>query len=415
MVLVLMSAPCVVACPYSVTGNAASSSTDDGSCSSCEKTSSTDNLCSTCSNTFYSPYAYGAFKCVSGTCTGGYCVDGNCNTTEINDSSVGNASGAIICKDGTCEAKVCDGNGTCKTGSFSTSGDENTIAAWFSQIFGDDSSSDVTSEETNSYETENQEVSTPKAVNEETTIPSNSGITYSVAGSSASKKSTTNYFGSLAMSGNTESTETTSETTVSDVSKDSTCSDCKDGASCDTETCKSGCSQCDKAATTTVVDNSDETDIPLVVEDSDETDTPLVVNDSKGTATTTVTDTKEESSACASYDKVYAALRADKTEKKVLSESYTSLDFAQDVCTTMTTQGAKCTIIKVTFTDGSVNYLNAFDTCNGQLLVDSCGTTLGTGIKKQVTVLKVGQQWTAKSLFGECTKTYTRGIVSSIE
>ncbi|MCK9310845.1 MAG: hypothetical protein M0P26_01060 [Bacteroidales bacterium] len=268
-----------------------------------------------------------------------------------------------MCKDGTCEAKVCNGNETCKTGSFSTSGDEDTITAWFSQIFGDNSNSNATPEETNNYEIENQEVSTPKAVNEETTSQSNGGYTYTVAGPTTPKKSSTNYFGTLAMSGNTESNETPADTTKPDVS-----------------TCENG-----SCATPTE------------------------------TSPTIVTSSSKESSTCTAYDTVYAALRADKTEKKIFSDSYTSLNFAQDVSTAMKAAGVGCDTVKVTFTDGSVNYLNSMKTCNGELLVDSCGTSLGTGIKKQVTVLEVGQQWTAKSLFGECTKTYTRGIVSSIE
>jgi hypothetical protein len=377
MALILMGAPCVNACPYSVTG--ASDSTDDGStcgqntctdntCSTGSDDTCSDGTCSTDSEDTYSPYSYGAFKCTNGDCVGKYCVNGKCDTSEVTNPSAGNATGAVVCKDGTCEAKVCDGNGTCETGSFSTSGDDSSIAAWFSSFFGgsDDSevaetsSSEAEDTETIASETEDQEVSTPSTVTLKpttTTTPSNSGITYSITGSSTPKTSSTNYFGSLAMSGNTESNDTPAETTVA------------------------------KTDTTTVAEVS----------------------------APTTTATKEDNSACTSYDKIYAALKADKTEKKELSESYTSMDFAQDVCAAMTAQGIDCTIIKVTFTDGSVNYLNAFDTCDGQLLVDSCGTSIGTGIKKQVTVLEVGQQWTAKSLFGECTKTYTRGTVSSIE
>lgn len=118
---------------------------------------------------------------------------------------------------------------------------------------------------------------------------------------------------------------------------------------------------------------------------------------------------------CTTYDDVYAALRADNTEKKILSDAYTSKNFAQDVCEAIIPQGINCNIVKVTFTDGSVNYLNSVETCNGTLMVDSCGTSSGTGIKKVVNTLEVGKQWSATSLFNECTKTYTRGIVKSIE
>ncbi|MDD2299096.1 MAG: hypothetical protein PHN69_03535 [Candidatus Pacebacteria bacterium] len=381
MVLVLMSAPCLAACPYSTTGKTASSSTDDGSCSSCGKTSCTGNTCSTSQSASYSPYSSGEFKCTDGTCAGKYCVNGKCDTTEVTDSSAGNASGAVVCKDGTCEAKVCNGNGTCKTGSFSTSGDTSTISSWLSKIFGGNSV----------VETGSQEVATPSTTAQTTTTPSNSGNTYAITGSSTPKTTSTNYFGTFAMSGSGDSnqtsvvttTPTTTTTTVPAVTA------CTNGTTCSNGSCKinSECSQCAEATT------------PVA--------TPVV--------STTTTTSSEGNSTCAAYDKVYAALKADKTENNVLSNSYTSLNFAQDVCSAMKAQGVDCKIVKVTFTDGSVNYLNAFDTCNGKLLVDSCGTAQGTGIKKQVTVLEVGQQWTAKSLFGECTKTYTRGTVSSIE
>ncbi len=379
MVLVLMSAPCLAACPYSVSGNSAS--TDDGSYSSCGQTSCTDKTCSTCQNNAYSPYAYGAFKCTDGNCAAKYCVDGKCDTTEVTNSSAGNATGAVVCKDGTCEAKVCDGKGTCETGSFSTSGDDNTVAAWFSKIFGGNTDSSTPSTETSTCETGSQEVSTPSTETKETATTSDSGITYTVTGSSTPKKSSTNYYGTYAMSGATESNATPVSTVTPATTTCSTCTSCQKGAPCENESCKdcSQCSQCDKTGSTSVS------------------------NSSAGNTT------------CDAYDTVYAALKEDKTEKNVLSDSYTSLNFAQDVCTAMKAKGIDCQIVKVTFTDGSVNYLNAFETCNGQLLVDSCGTALGTGIKKQVTVLEVGQQWTAKSLFGECTKTYTRGTVSSIE
>ena len=118
---------------------------------------------------------------------------------------------------------------------------------------------------------------------------------------------------------------------------------------------------------------------------------------------------------CTPYDDVYAVLRADNTEKNILSDTYTSKNFAQDVCETLIPQGVNCNIVKVTFTDGSVNYLNSVETCNGTIMVDSCGTSSGTGIKKVVNTLEVGKQWSATSLFNECTKTYTRGIVKSIE
>jgi hypothetical protein len=124
---------------------------------------------------------------------------------------------------------------------------------------------------------------------------------------------------------------------------------------------------------------------------------------------------QENSSNSDSYDGLYAALRADKTEECQLTADYTSKNFAEDLCAAMEKQGFNCKIIKVTFTDGKVNYLNSFKTNTGDLLVDSCGTAEGTGIKKQVTVLEVGKQWTAKSLFGECGKTYNRGVVKSID
>lgn len=379
MVLVLMSAPCLAACPYSVSGNSAS--TDDGSYSGCGQTSCTDKTCSTCQNNAYSPYASGAFKCTDGNCVGEYCVNGKCDTTEVTDSSAGNATGAVVCKNGTCEAKVCDGNGTCETGSFSTSGDDSTVAAWFSKIFGGSSDSSTASTETSTCETGSQEITTPSTETEETTTPSSNGVTYTVTGSSTPKTSSTNFFGTYAMTGATDSNETPVENVTPVVTTCSTCTNCQNDTACESESCKDckQCSQCEK------------------------------------TESTSVTNSTKESGACDSYDTVYAAVRADKTEKNVLSDSYTSLNFAQDVCAAMKAEGIDCQIVKVTFTDGSVNYLNAFETCNGQLLVDSCGTALGTGIKKQVTVLEIGQQWTAKSLFGECTKTYTRGTVSSIE
>lgn len=118
---------------------------------------------------------------------------------------------------------------------------------------------------------------------------------------------------------------------------------------------------------------------------------------------------------CSESEGLLEALRADKTEKGILSDTYTSKNFAESLCGNMTALGYDCQLVKVTFTDGKYNYLNAFKSCDGTLLVDSCGTSLGTGIKKEVTVLEIGKQWEAKSLAGTCTKVYTRGTVSEIE
>jgi hypothetical protein len=120
-------------------------------------------------------------------------------------------------------------------------------------------------------------------------------------------------------------------------------------------------------------------------------------------------------SGVADYDTVYAALKVDKTERNSLTASYTSLNFAQDVCAAMTKQGIDCQIGKVTFTDGKVSYFNSFQTGQGVLNVDSCGTASGTGIKKVINTLEVGKQWKSTSLFKQCILPYDKGTVATIE
>lgn len=125
---------------------------------------------------------------------------------------------------------------------------------------------------------------------------------------------------------------------------------------------------------------------------------------------------ENESKNCSSYNEIYDALRQDNTEKTVYdSKTYNSRDFATDIAAAMQEQGISCQIVKVNFINGNWHYINSFDTCNGTLFVDSCGTTAGTGIKKVVNTLEPGERMSSTSLFKECTKTYTRGIVASIE
>jgi hypothetical protein len=123
-----------------------------------------------------------------------------------------------------------------------------------------------------------------------------------------------------------------------------------------------------------------------------------------------------ESKDCASYAEVCEALKQNSIEKtKYDAETYNSKDYALDVCTTMTKAGIDCSIVKVTFESGRTCYINSFETCEGELLVDSCGTAEGTGIKKVVNTLDIGKRMSSTSLFKECTKTYTRGVVALVE
>jgi hypothetical protein len=315
MALVLLIAPCLAACPYATTGKTACGSTDNGSC------------------------------------TDTYSLTGNENINI----------GTVLCEDGNCQAKVCDGTGNCEVSSFSVTGDDNTVSNWFSELFKGNSESSGVSDKVLDSETIKSDEKT-------------SDCAYSVTGS---KPSSSNYYGSYALSEdgvNEEKSITPVNDNVTYSYKIKSNSDICNGNDCANK------SECDA---------------------------------SNGNISVNETDTTK--SGCESYDKAYAALKADKTEEKVTSDSYTSKDAAKDICTYMKSQGINCKIIKVTFTDGKVNYLNCIDTCNGELLVDSYGTSQGTGIKKEVTTLEVGKQWTAKSLFGECGKTYTRGIVKSIE
>lgn len=353
LVLLLLCAPCMAACPNSYSGSAAKESTCPYATPSCDGSS-----CSTCSgNSDTSSAVYGAFKCESGNCTAKVYEDGNYDSATYENTGAEDSQGAVVCKDGTCQGKVCN-DSSCETGSFSISG---SLKSWFDSIFGGSSS----------QETVETPTSTTYTVPETTT-------------------SSTNFYGDYASSSATpEVVENTTPVAVEDETpiavEDTTpveveTPSCNATPTCNT--CASGqtCSTCSTCKNTSVVKT-----------------------------------TCGNTTGVASYTTVYNALKADKTEKNILTDNYTSLNFAQDVCTAMSKQGIECTICKATFTDGKVSYYNKFQTDQGVLNVDSCGTASGTGIKKVINTLEVGKQWKATSLFNQCVKPYDKGIVASIE
>lgn len=368
MVLLLLCAPCMAACPYADSEDKAQESTcpyanptcDGSSCSSCSGNSgSCSGSSGSCSGN--SADVYGAFKCESGNCTAKVYEDGQYATNAYTNTGAADSKGAVVCKDGNCQGKVCNGT-SCETGTFSLYG--NSLKSWFDSLFGgSDSQETVVPEETPA------------------------STTYSVPKTTTSS---TNFYGDFASESATpEAVEDTTPVAVEEtvpVSEDTTIPACNNGSTCGKCTSGNTCSTCDSGKPCNA-----SADVKPACE----------------TETTTA--------GVAAYDTVYNALRADKTEKNILSESYTSLNFAQDVCASMSKQGIDCTVCKATFTDGKVSYYNKIQTDQGELKVDSCGTASGTGIKKVINTLEVGKQWKSTSLFNQCTKAYDKGIVASIE
>ena len=363
MVLILLCAPCMAACPYANSDNTAKESTNSGSTCPNATPSCSGNSCSSCTAT--TPDTYGAFKCESGNCTTKVCENGDCETSTLASTSAGNATGAAVCKDGTCKTKVCE-DGACETGTTSLSG--NSLKSFFASLLG-------------GTDTPAAEVTTPVSTCE-SSVPTTSVEKITVAPAvkaPTAPVSKTNFYGSFASASGSEAAPVAVE----------------DSTPVETPTCESA-SKCGAGTGCTVGKTCESTAEPAsTCESGNQNVTPV--------------------EGVAAYSAVYSALKADKTEKNSLSASYTSLNFAQDICAKMTKQEIDCQVVKVTFTDGKVNYFNSFQTDQGELRVDSCGTANGSGIKKIINTLEVGKQWKATSLFKQCPLPYDRGTVSTIE
>lgn len=311
----------------------------------------------------------GSIACDSGTCEKKLCINGTCYENAADNTSAEDVKAAIECENNSCQTVICNTSG-CTTDSFTiTDNDESFVEKWMKNFFG-----------------EKKEVEVKPVAN----------------------TSDVNYYGNIANANIEEVAPVKEEIAapekvVTPIKKP----------------CVTGCKPIKPVCTSPRI-NMSACSIPKINTTACISKVnyvkPVTVKPAAAVKpVVTPVKTLPGSANCDSYSAAYQALRADKTEKKIVSSTYQSLQCAQDVKKAMNAKKIDCIIVKVTFTDGKVSYLNSIKTCDGTLLVDSCGTPTGTGIKKVVNTLEVGKQWSATSLFKECPKTYTRGIVKSIE